>query len=464
MNRIIFWTVLTAVDAGFFLTCIIGVVSTAIKMRKHGKRITIKPYPNTQGWIIVLGIIQGLNAGTTFLSLKHCDFTESVLNKIKIVCYLLIMCSFIFAYFWQTRSYLTEDGIITHYSFFPPESVKYTAKTVEKEIKIKLYTKKLNPYCTYLAKNKEALPLLEKLYDEFDGNASEVKIKSGTAKYLLTLLCTSLIFVGGIFAWYGIEKPVVFIGDKIVKTDSEYAIIGDTFYLYSSINSIAYPDDVIDKLCETSDPSRNIKNEDLAALKKLPNLKYLDVLQNNITDLTTIGELTQLEMLRFGGGSKIEKPKDLSPLKNLNKLKYFSGLGLYEFNDLTLFENMNDLVYFELTFANIGGDLDIICGKENLSLLDLTYCTADDFSAIGKSTKLKYLCLSNTNVTDLSFLETLTELEYLVIDGINAEDYSALISLPKLRTLYAKDTEIPHEIISKLKEKGVTIYGKMEVL
>lgn len=459
MNRIIFWTITTAVVAGFFLTCIIEAISKAVKKRKYDNRISIKMYRESDmWWVIAFAILHGLKAIAEIYELKYCDFTESVLSKINIVCSLLIMCSFIFAYFWRIRAYLTEGGIITHYSFFPPESVKYSVETVEEEIKIKLYTENPNPYCTYLAKNKEALPMLEKLYDEFDGNAPEVKIKSGTAKYLLTLLCTSLIFVGGIFAWYGIEKPVVFIGDKIVKTDSEYAIIGDTFYTHSSIDSTVYPDNVIDKLCETSDPSRNIKNEDLAALKKLPNLKYLDVLQNNITDLTTIGELTQLEMLRFGGGSKIEKPKDLSPLKNLNKIKYFSGVGLYELNDLTLFENMDDLVYFEITFADIQNGLDVICEKENLLALNLFYCTSENFSEIGKCTKLKKLTLAHANVTDLSFLEYLTELEYLDIDSVNAEDYSILLELPSLKYLGTRSCDIPNEIINKLIEKGVKIY------
>lgn len=465
MNEIIFWTITTAVVAGFFLTCIIEAISTAIKKRKHGKRISIKMYQSSSmWWVIALAILHGLNAITEIYGLKYCTFTESVLSKIKIVCYLLIFCTFIFAFFLRTRAYITEKGIITGMSFLPVLGVKYSVKKEYDEYIINIYAKKEKPSYIYCTKKEKAISMLEMNYDEFDGSTPDVKFKSGTAKYLLTLLCTSLIFVVGIFAWYETLKPVVFIGDKIVKTDSEYAIIGDTFYLHFMVKSTAYPDDVIDKLCETSDPSRNIKNEDLAALKKLPNLKYLDVLQNNITDLTTIGELTQLEMLRFGGGSKIEKPKDLSPLKNLNKLKYFSGLGLYEFNDLTLFENMDDLVYFELTFANIGGDLNVICEKDNLLLLELFYCTAEDFSPIEKSTKLKYLGLSETNVTDLNFLENLTELKYLSIENINAEDYSVLLNLPKLTTIYAGDTEIPHEIISKLKEKGVTIYGKTGVL
>ncbi len=462
MNSIIFWTVFTAIVAGFFITLIIETVSTAVKKRKLGKAIRLKPYNNTYGWIIFFGILQGLNAGTTFMSLKYSDFTESVLNWIKIVCYLLIFCECFLAYFLRTRAYLTEGGIISNYSLFPPESVKYLTETVETEIKIKLYTKKQNPYCTYLAKSKETLPMLERLYSEFDGNAPKVKIKNGTVKYLLTMLCTSLIFVGGIFTWYVIEKPVVFIGDKIVKTDSEYALF--SYFGYYDLlrqDDLQYYGEIAKKAQEMFDyveTSENLTSEDMAALKKMPNLKYLDVTQNNIDDLTEIGKLTQLEGLAFGGRDMYLKPKDYLSIKNLTNLKYFCGLGLGDCNDLTIFENMDDIIYFELTAADIQKGLDVICEKENLLNLKLFRSNISDFSPIGKCKKLKKLTISETNITDLSFLKNLKELKYLNISKTNAENYSALLEMPSLEQVSAVDCDIPNEIIEKLTEKGVEIY------
>lgn len=505
MNGIIFWTVFTAFTAGFLVTCIIEIVSTTIKKSKYGKRITVKPYPNNYGWIIFFGILQGMNAGLAVYSLKNCRFTESILNRIKIVCYLLIICFCILAYFLRTRAYITEEGIISNTSFFPVKSVKYSVETVENEIKIKLYTKRKNYDYMYYAKDKEVVSMLEKLYDEFDGNAPSVKFKSGAVKYLLTLLCTSLIFFVGIFAWYEIQKPVVFIGDKIVKTDSEYALF-DTFGYWRGL--FGYVPEHIPELSEISndmlmatDSSENIKPNDLAALAKMPNLKHLCVTCNNIDDLTEIGKLTQLEGLAFGGGNMFAKPQDYSPIKNLINLKYFSGLGLHNFNDLTLFENTDNLVLFELTGAEIKSGLDKICEKENLLDLNLYLCTAESFSDIGRCTKLKSLVLADTNVKDLSFIENLTELEYLniqntnaenyykigkctklksltinnanIIDisfvknlkslerlnmvGIdNAEDYSVLLEMPSLQhiDMSPKDS-IPHEIIEMLREKGI---------
>lgn len=446
MKAIIFWTVFSAFTAGFLVTCIIEIVSTTIKKSKHGKHITVKPYPNNYGWIIFFGILQGMNAGLAIYSLKNCRFTGSILNRIKIVCYLLIICSCILAYFLRTRAYITEEGIISNTSFFPVKSVKYSVETVENEIKIKLYTKRKNYDYMYYAKDKEAISMLEKLYDEFDGNSPSVKFKSGTVKYLLTLLCTSLIFFVGIFAWYETQKPVVFVGDKIVKTDSEYVLFSTAGYenLLFSNNSKYYGElaEKADGMYDYVDHSENITSDDIAALQQMPNLKHLNVATNNIDDLTEIGKLTQLEGLAFGGGKMYLKPNDYSPIKNLTNLKYFSGLGLYNFNDMTVFEKMDDLIYFELTFADIQNGLDVICGKEHLLDLSLYRCTAEDFSPIEKCVNLKRLSLSDTNVTDISFLKNLTELEYLDIDNTNPEEYNKIGCCTKLKFLYISDTNI----------------------
>lgn len=461
MNGIIFWTVFSAFTAGLLVTCVIEAVSTAVKKRKHGKRVTVKPNPNNYGWIIFFGILQGMNAGLAIYSLDGCRFTESVLNRIKIVCYLLIVCSCILAFFLRTRTYITEDGIISNMSFFPAKSIKYSVETVENTIKIKLYTKRKNYDNMYFAKDKEAVSMLEKLYDGFDGVAPSVKFKSGTVKYLLTLLCTSLIFFVGIFAWYETQKPVVFIGDKIVKTDSEYALF-DTFGYWRGLfgyvpEHIPELSEISDDMLMTTDRSENIKPGDLAVLAKMPNLKHLCVTCNNIDDLTEIGKLTQLEGLAFGGGNMFAKPQDYSPIKNLTNLKYFSGLGLYNFNDLTIFENADNLVLFELTGAEIKSGLDKVCEKENLLDLNLYLCTAESFSDIGRCTKLKSLVLADTNVKELSFIENLKELELLNIDNIKADDYSVLLELPKLKKLSAENTGIPNYIVNKLAAKGVDV-------
>lgn len=466
MNTIIFWTIFTAVAAGFFLTCIIEAISTAIKKRKYGKRISIKMYNSSaMWWYIAFAIINGLTAIAKIYGLKYCKFTESVLSKIQIVCYLLIFITFIFAFFLRTRAYITEKGIIISMSFLPVSGVKYSVKKEYDEYIIDLYIKKEKPSYIYCTKKEKAISMLENHYSEFDGSAPDVKFKSGNVKYLLTMLSISLIFVGGIFAWYETQKPVVFVGNMVLKTDWEYAIFDYLGFQdimlgcddYKFCGELA---ERADEMFSYIDITENLTSKDLIALKKMPNLKYLSVYGNNITDLTAIGELTQLEGFASGKrGRQIDNsiPTDYAPLKNLTNLKYFSGLGLNNLSDLTVFENTDGLIYFELTAADIQTGLDVICEKENLAVLKLYLCTAEDFSLIGKCADLKYLSLHSTNVTDLGFLKDLTELEYLDIENVKAEDYSVLLELPKLKKLYAKDTKIPYYIINKLAANGVDV-------
>lgn len=462
MKAIIFGTILTAFVFGFSVYCIIDVIYISVKCLKCGKRIRVKDYhTSSMWWYIAFAILHGLKAITEIYGLEDCTFTESVLSKINILSSLLIFFSFILAFFLRTRVYITEKGIITSMSFLLVPSVKYSVKTEDDVYIISLYTKKEKPSYTFCTKKQTAVSMLENFYEEADGTAAKVKIKNHIVQYILTVLCTSLIAVGGVFGWYALTKPVVFVGDKIVKTDSEYVLF--SYFGYYDLlreTNLQYYGELAEKAHEMYDyveRSENITSDDIAALKQMPNLKYLDVSLNDIDDLTEIGKLTQLEGLAFGGGDMYLKPNDYSPIKNLTNLKYFCGLGLYNCNDLTIFKDMDNLIYFELTAAEIQTSLDIICEKEHLLDLNLYRCTAEDFSPIGKCVKLKSLSLSSTNVTDLSFLENLTELEQLNIDDVKAEDYSILLELPKLNKLYAKNAGIPNYIVNKLAAKGVDV-------
>lgn len=387
------------------------------------------------------------------------SFSENVERILSITYRMIFSAAILIRMIFGRTGYITENGVTGITYKLDKGSAQYSVKRVGKETLLKLYTKSENPDFTYVLKKKteqEALALAAKLYPEYNGK-HDMKRNLPVWRYTLLYLACGLICTGALAAWYFAEMPVVFVGDKIVKTNSEYAIFNHSFF-YSSSNSAVIPNDILEKTIDEIDSTREITSKDTAVLKKLPNLKYLDVVCNDIDDLTEIGGLTQLEMLRFGGGDMYEKPTDFSPLKNLKNIKYFTGAGCYDLNDLTLFENMDDLVYFELTMADIQSGLDVICEKENLLALNLFKCTAEDFSPIEKCVKLKQLTLSSTNVTDLSFIENLNELEYLDIGYTNVEDYSVLLKLPSLKKLGVNNCDIPEEIITELTEKGVKIY------
>lgn len=508
---IISFAVTTAVLTAFFTAEIIWTAVTYAKAVRYKKRIKVKDaHEKYLAEAAALFCFLGLTLITLVPLCKYdFDFTLKVRETLRVIIYGQMSLIFLFDLLFGSKAYITDDGIITTAAFFHKGKAKYEIEKSEVETFILLYTKKVKHDFSFVFKPKyenDMTNIMDYLgYEKFDGTAPNFSKQSYTKRNIITLLCTLLIFVCGLLGWYALAKPVVFVGDKIVKTDSEYVLFSTAGYenLLFSNNSKYYGElaEKADGMYDYVDHSENITSDDIAALQQMPNLKHLNVATNNIDDLTEIGKLTQLEGFAFGGGNMFAKPQDYSPIKNLINLKYFSGLGLHNFNDLTLFENTDNLVLFELTGAEIKSGLDKICEKENLLDLNLYLCTAESFSDIGRCTKLKSLVLADTNVKDLSFIENLTELEYLniqntnaenyykigkctklksltinnanIIDisfvknlkslerlnmvGIdNAEDYSVLLEIPSLKhiDMSPKDS-IPHEIIEMLREKGI---------
>lgn len=468
MNAIAALALFTALIAGLFAAEVIWTVLTFSKAARYKNRVRVKnAYPwLTVNWAAVLFF--AVYFFIEIFSLYEYDykFTEKTFSVLTAIGYGTMTLNILFRMIFAVRAYITDDGIIAASAFFPKGKARYGVEKSEVGTFITLYTKKKSYDFTFTFKQKYEKDIIDIMdflgyekYDENDAAAPCLQKQSYVNRNLIILLCTALVFIGGLFGWYSITKPVVFVGDKIVKTDSEYVLFCTAGYedILFGRYSKYYGDEKAVEMYDYVDYSSNITSDDIAALQQMPNLKHLNVAANNIDDLTEIGKFTQLEGFAFGGGYMLTKPTDLSPLKNLTNLKYFVGLGLHNCNDLTIFENMDKLEYFELTAAEIQTGLDVICEKENLTYLNLFRCKAEDFSPIGKCSKLKLLYISETNVSDLSFLKNLKELECLDIDDVKAEDYSVLLELPKLNKLYAENTDIPNYIVNKLAANGVDV-------
>lgn len=387
-------------------------------------------------------------------------FTTRVFKIITLVIYVCTAVGSFVEYFFLSKAYLTENGIMEVYTLYPRDSAKYTIEKIEKKTFVNLHIKNntSDPYYR-IKKVDEAIPLLDELYGASDGTSAPAqKRKSYLHRFFLASIVTGLLLMGILSAWYAIKRPIVFVGDKIVRTDSEYALFNYGIFTVIRDCYEYFPEmeEKFDDMHEAVDYTNTLTSNDLEELKNMPNLKHLDIDENSITDLSEIGELILLEGLYLGGSDRFDKPKDFTHLKNLTNLKYFYGFGL-DLNDLTVFENADGLLYFELSGADIQNGLDIVCSKDDLTVLSLSSCTSDDFSPIGNCKKLKRLGLSNTNVNDLSFLKYLTNVERLYIKGVHAEDYSALLEMPSLTYLSLYRGTIPEDILKKLEEKGVEL-------
>lgn len=402
------------------------------------------------------------------------SFTHSVQSIILLILYLSAAVFFFIEAVAVPKAYLTENGIMSFYASYPKDTAKYTLKKEKNKVFIKLYTDGTKPIVSYkisaLLLKDHAIPLLDGLYGKFDRTAPAGRNKNYTVRYLAASLTVSLLIIGAASLWYAIEKPVIFVGEKLVRTNSEYAVF-DTPYRFLDFNGyyFNFPNysrriEYSRKMLAASDETDALTSSDLKHLKEMPYLRHLCLTNNDIDDLTEIGKLTQLEGLyiggekRFHGDKEVYKiPEDYSPLKNLTNLRFFAGLGLSNLNDLTVFENSDDLLLFVLTGTDIQKGLDIICSNESLTVLDLSGCTADDYSPVGNCKNLQVLYLRGSNAKDLSFLRNLTNLKILDIDDISAQDYAVLLELPSLEYVRMYVDDLPDEIPEKLEEKGVEV-------
>ena len=144
--------------------------------------------------------------------------------------------------------------------------------------------------------------------------------------------------------------------------------------------------------------------------KNLPNLKELNLVCNNITDLKPLAGLTALTFL----AACENKINDLGPLAGLTILTDLS-VGENKITDLGPLAGLTALKCLELSYNKIT-DLKPLAGLTALRFLPVCENKITDLSPLAGLTALKCLDLSNNKITDFSPLAGLTALTYLRVD------------------------------------------------
>lgn len=516
MNRIAIYSIALAVIIGFTIAEIVEIALLFFRSRKCNYRIAVKNSNKKYAWdisIIVVCIFAFFWRRNEFYA--YYDFSEIVEYYISTSLYLLISLFMLIRFIFIRNAYITENGIIGAIFSHHKNDARYSIKRIGGETLLKLYTNSADPDVTYAIKRnneRKALALIKKLYPEYNGEPDMKRNLHGRRHTFFYIGC-GLVCTSALAAWYFAEMPVVFVGDKIVKTDSEYALF-DYMGMYRIPPTNVIPPIKIDAFNDSDTPefdyseiqnSEKITSNDLYMLKKMPNLKQLCLTDNYIYDFTEIGQLTKLEGLYFNCYDKeMQKHIDYTPLKNLVELKYFMGISMKNFDDFSIFENMDKLENVVLSDIDITSEnMEILCKKERLKGLSFLLCNFEDYSAlnmckdlsyldisntnitnlsfcqnmpyletlytknltelesytdIGCCTNLKRLNISNSNITDISFLAGLNKLESIYMDKVSADDYSVLTELASLEYLKVSNTDdIPKEIINKLTQNGVLI-------
>ena len=185
-----------------------------------------------------------------------------------------------------------------------------------------------------------------------------------------------------------------------------------------------------------------IKNEitDISPLKNLTNLTVLSLGINQVNDLAPLSNLTSLRLLSLSNNNI----SDISPLSNLTGLRELY-LTDNRINDISSLRSLSNLEVLHI-FANheISSDISALSSLTNLRELSISGVRINDFSPIGNLTSLQSLGLISTHeLTDLSFLKNLNNLRSLSIhDAPNIIDYTPIGDLPSLNSINLSANEL----------------------
>ena len=175
---------------------------------------------------------------------------------------------------------------------------------------------------------------------------------------------------------------------------------------------------------------------DISVLSNLTALEYLDLQVNQITDITPLAGLTQLETLSFHNNPGLS---DIRALSGLTALKHLSL--------------SNTLISDIIPLANLTA----------LKELYLNSCSISDISPLSGLTALEHLHLRSNSITDLSPLSNLTALELLDLRRNAITDVTPLQALTALRVLCLygtpelTDFQPLHTLRSTVETQGITV-------
>ncbi len=196
-------------------------------------------------------------------------------------------------------------------------------------------------------------------------------------------------------------------------------------------------------LVELDAMDRNIKN--LTGLEYAVNLEILWLHFNDISDLSPLAGLTNLQHLYLNSNFQIS---DLSPLSGLINLKtlrvhcddtFWAGYG--HINDLTPIAGLVNLEHLDMCGHQIS-DLTPLAGMSKLKELWLRYNQITDIDVLSNMANLDTLIISHNKINNISSLSGLTNLYDIEIMGNQISDLTPLSGLTNLEWLQLNDNLI----------------------
>ena len=193
--------------------------------------------------------------------------------------------------------------------------------------------------------------------------------------------------------------------------------------------------------------SGSLTNQDIEPLRYMTNLTMLglgnDGLSprgNQITDLSPLADLTNLELLRLDSN----QITDLTPLAGLTNLTWLD-LWNNQITDLAPLAGLANLIWLHLSSNQIS-DLTPLAGLTNLTSLNLGGNLGGNkvpnLTPLAGLTNLESLSLHDSQISDLTPLSGLINLNSLNLASNQISDLSPLAGLTNLTWLVLWDNQI----------------------
>lgn len=230
---------------------------------------------------------------------------------------------------------------------------------------------------------------------------------------------------------------------------------------------------------------RGLTDDDIQDLRYFTNLTYLNLNYNQLTDLSCLSGLVNMQSIHFSGNVEIA---DISFVKDMTELDSISG-EYTQVDDISALEGKTKLksVFFgDSSVTNISPiagatglnkvgfnrcnieNIDALTDKPDLEMVCLTGCGLKSIEPLANSKRLKYLYLGLNRLTDISALsgcyftdlyveynyfpntdcfEGIAVMEYLKVlnSGFNDEDIKQILHMVNgtYRYYYTDDKESP---------------------
>ncbi|ORY40650.1 L domain-like protein [Rhizoclosmatium globosum] len=217
----------------------------------------------------------------------------------------------------------------------------------------------------------------------------------------------------------------------------------------TDVSSLA-PLDNLQKLSLTVSKLHNID-----FLQNHLKLSYLCLNLDNLSDLTPLSLLSQLETLNLAQCSS----SDYDALRDLINLKVLDIRQSPDLTCLKFLSTMTQLKVLYLSETHVT-NLSPLLYCSDITCLEVSFCPISDISVLANLTSLKSLCLGRTKVEDISPIAKLKRLESLSLTNIRSPDLSALSELCTQLT----NLTLSHCSMTNQNGQALSVFSRLQTL